>query len=79
MRRNLDELQNYLEYLYQSVDDETEKVEMSVEVMEDLREFFNACILSLVETTGIQNSLVKLCFLSLLINVILVAIFVFKI
>ena len=46
--RDLSELQNYLEFIYNNIDDETERVEMSVDVFEDLRAFFNSAVLMVV-------------------------------
>ena len=79
MRRNLEEIQNYLEFLYNNIDDETEKVEISVEVFEDLREFFNACICVLASSTQIQGNISLATLVSLAINLILVLIFIFEI
>ena len=79
MRRNLDEIQNYLEYLYNSIDDETEKVEISVDVFEDLREVFNSAICLLFETSKVQSNISLAMLVSLVINFLLVFIFVFKI
>ena len=79
MRRNLDEIQNYLEYLYNSIDDETEKVEISVDVFEDLREVFNSAICLLFENSKVQSNVSLAMLVSLVINFLLVFIFVFKI
>lgn len=79
MRRDLSEIQNYLEYLYNSIDDETEKVEISVNVFEDLREVFNGAILLLFENSKVQSNVSLAMLVSLVINFLLVFIFVFKI
>jgi len=79
MRRDLSEIQNYLEYLYNSIDDETEKVEISVNVFEDLREVFNGVILLLFENSKVQSNVSLAMLVSLVINFLLVFIFVFKI
>lgn len=79
MRRNLDEIQNYLEYLYNSIDDETEKVEISVDLFEELREVFNSAICLLFENSKVQGNISLAMLVSLVINFLLVFIFVFKI
>ena len=79
MKRDLSEIQNYLEYLYNSIDDETEKVEISVDVFEDLREVFNSAICLLFESTKVQANISLVTLISLAINFLLVFIFIFKI
>lgn len=79
MKRNLEEIQNYLEFLYNNIDEETEKVEISVDVFEDLREVFNGAICLLFESTKVQANISLATIASLAINIILVFIFIFKI
>ena len=79
MKKDLSEIQNYLEYLYRSIDDETEKVEISVDVFQDLREVFNSAILLLFENSKFQRNISLAMLISLAIIFLLVFIFIFKI
>lgn len=79
MKKDLSEIQNYLEFLYNNIDDETAKVEISVDVFEDLREVFNSCICLLFENTKVQGNISLATLISLAINFLLVFIFIFKI
>lgn len=77
--KDLSELQNYLEFIYNNIDDETERVEMSVDVFEDLRAFFNSAVLMVFNVLEAQKSVSLAMLVSLAINLIFVFIFIFKI
>lgn len=79
MKYNLEEVQNYLEYLYHNIDNETENINISVDILNDLREMFNCCIVFLTNSTRIQSNISLGLVASLVMNLLFLFIFVFKI
>ncbi len=77
--RNLSEIQNYLEFLYLHVDNKTEKVEITVDVFQDLRHVFNSAICLLYESSKLHSRITLAMLFSLFLNLFLVFLFLFKI